>query len=165
MTVTDALAMTAPRWSRTSPANVPLLVCAKTCAQEAKNTTATAHLTGFSTLHPSDDDGLHNPPDSAGEKATNSDTKLAQLPARWVPIWLPEGTPNVIRRLPKTPGGHPEIVRPKGQTRFHKLNPNRRKLCNSGSAETGYPEASGRVADSNLVVVRRDWYFGKTEAA
>jgi hypothetical protein len=64
-----------------------------------------------------------------------------------VPIWLPEGKPNVIRRLPKTPGGQLEIARPKGQTRFHKLNPNRRKLCNSGSAETGYPEASDKPGD------------------
>jgi hypothetical protein len=65
-----------------------------------------------------------------------------------MPIWLLEGKPNVIRRLPKTPGAQLEIARPKGQTRFHKLNPNRRKLCNTGSAETGYTEASGRVADS-----------------
>src|ERR1700722_18970244 len=43
-TVTDAFATTAPRGSRTSPANVPLLVCAMDCPHKAKSVIVTAHF-------------------------------------------------------------------------------------------------------------------------
>jgi len=61
-----------------------------------------------------------------------------KLSARWVPIWLPEGKPNVIGDYQGNLAVSWNDSEAKGETRSHKLNPNRWELCNSGSAETGY---------------------------